>query len=284
MEAIDLLLTEIRPNPEQPRRHFDAEELEGLAQSIRENGVIQPVVVYKNGDGCYHLIDGERRWRAAKLAGLERAPAVVRDCPKADEKNMLAMVANMQRADLTPMEEAQGFQKMVEMGLSITKIAHRLGISYPKVHARLSLLKLESEIQELIKKGVFPTDKRAIDALLAIEDGKHRVKLASKLARQGLRVQTVVMACTKLNDALQAQPAGENVPALHYAVRHAGKVDFPKWDILQQVGKVPPWKEVEKAARITCDRCPLRETASAVICKDCPALLMLSQLIEQAGG
>lgn len=161
MEAIDVLLTDIRPNPEQPRRYFDEGELAGLAQSIRENGVIQPVVVYKNGDGCYDLIDGERRWRAAWLAGLERVPAVVRKSA-AVEAGELALVANIQRADLTPLEEAQGFQKMVEMGLSITKIAHRLGISYPKVHGRLSLLKLESEIQELIKKGVFPTDKRAI--------------------------------------------------------------------------------------------------------------------------
>ena len=110
------------------------------------------------------------------------------------------------------------------------------------------------------------------------------MKLASKLARQGLRVQTVVTACTKFQEALQAQPAGENVPALHFAVRHSGKVDLPKWDVLQQVGKVPRWKEVEKAARITCESCPLRESASAVICQDCPAVLMISQLIKQAGG
>lgn len=284
MEAIELLLADIRPNPDQPRKMFSVDELKSLGQSMHENGLIQPVVVYKNGDGCYHLIDGERRWRAAKMIGLISIPAVVRDCPKDDEKGILAMVANLQREDLTPIEEAQAFQKMREMGMTVTKIANRLGISYPTVINRLSLLKLDNEILELIKKGTFPTDKRAIDALFSINDSEHRVKLASKLARPGLRIQAVITACAKFNDALQAaQPAGENVPALHYAVRHSGKADLPKWDILHQVGKVPPWKKVEKAARITCDRCPLRETASSVICKDCPAVLLISQLIEQAG-
>ena len=285
MEAIDLLIDSIWPNPDQPRKSFSVQELKSLGQSIQENSLIQPVVVYKNGDGFYHLIDGERRWRAAKMIGMKYISSVVRDGPpQEDEKGLLATVANMQREDLTPIEEATAMQQMKDKGMSTTVIAHRLGISYPKVANRLALLKLDQEIQELINQGKMATDRRVTDALLSIEDPEHRVKLASKLARTGVNIQSVVTACEKFNAALQSQPAGEHVPSLHYAAKHSGKVDLPKWNILKQAGKVPPWSEVEKAATTICDRCPLRETASSVVCKDCPAVLMISQMIKQAGA
>ena len=277
MNAIELTLDQIGINPEQPRKHFGKEELDGLAESIRENGIIQPVVVYKNGDGGYYLIDGERRWLAAKLAGLKQIPAVVQEKP--DRPGLLAMVANLQRADLTPIEEARAYQVLHEGGMAITEIAHRMGISQATVKSRLNLLALEPEIQTLVEKGAMPTDRRAVDALLSIESPKHRVKLAQKLARPGLKIKTVETACRKFQEALEAQPA-RNLPMVDFAVQRAGKADLPKWDMLHQAGQVPPWPIVEQAARRTCDNCLLRDMASAATCKDCPGVVLLMKLIQ----
>lgn len=277
MNAIELTLDQIGINPEQPRKNFGKDELDGLAESIRENGIIQPVVVYKNGDGRYHLIDGERRWRAAKLAGLKQVPAVIQEKP--DRPGLLAMVANLQRADLTPIEEARAFQMLRDGGMAITEIAHRMGIAHTTVKNRLSLLALEPEIQTLVEKGVMPTNQRAVDALLSIESPKHRVKLAQKLARPGLKIKTVETACRKFREALEAQPAGD-LPALNFAVRRVGMADRPKWDMLRQAGQVPPWEIVEKAARRTCGSCALRDMASAVTCNECPGVVLLVEMIR----
>lgn len=284
MESIELFLNEIRPNPDQPRKQFKQAELESLAESIQANGLLQPVVVYQHFDEGYFLIDGERRWRAAGLAGLKSIPAVVRETVRGNDLGLLAMVANLQREDLSPIEEAQAYQKMIEMGWSISQITYRMGISHPTVVNRLALLELEPEIQQMINADLLPLDRRATDALLSVADSEHRVKLAQKLARPGTSIKTIVAACEKFNAALDAEPAGENVPALHFSARKTGKRNTPKWDMLQQVGKVPPWSAVERAAIDTCAMCPLRDTASAVICGDCPAVLMVGQLIRQANN
>ena len=177
----------IRPNPKQPRKHFDQGELESLAASIRENGVILPIVIYKNGDGFYHLVDGERRWRAAKMAGLTEIPVSIRT--SGEDAGILAMVANLQREDLSPIEEGQAYQQMRDAGMSLNDIAQRMGIAHATVNCRLNLLKLEPKIQDLVARNLLPTDKRAIDALLSVKNSDHRVKLAGKLAREGCKVK-----------------------------------------------------------------------------------------------
>jgi hypothetical protein len=163
--------------------------------------------------------------------------------------------------------------------MAITEIAHRMGIAHATVKNRLSLLALEPEIQTLVEKGVMPTDRRVVDALLSIESPKHRVKLAQKLARPGLKIKTVETACRKFREALEAQPA-KDLPMVNFAVRRAGKVDRPKWDMLHQAGQIPPWPIVEQAARHTCDSCVLRDMASAVTCKECPGVMLLVKLIQ----
>jgi ParB family chromosome partitioning protein len=271
-------LDRILPNPDQPRKHFDQGELESLAASIRENGVILPVVVYKNGDGFYHLVDGERRWRAAKMAGLSEIPVSIRT--SGDDAGILAMVANLQREDLSPIEEGQAYQKMRDAGMSLNDIALRMGIAHATVNNRLNLLKLEPKIQDEIKKSLLPTDKRAVDALLSIKNSDHRVKLACKLAREGCKVKTVIAACEKFNAAIDAQPAGKSLPALAHATLRTGKVDGAKWNLFKELGKVPPWTSVIHAASDTCERCPLRDSASSVICRDCPAVMLVAALIQ----
>jgi ParB/RepB/Spo0J family partition protein len=280
MQIINLSLDRIDVNPEQPRKVFEIESLQGLAQSIRESGLIQPVAVYKNGDGKYHLIDGERRWRAAKLAGLKSISAVVEDKP--ERPGLLAVIANLQREDLNPIEVAQAYRMLKESGLSNAAIAHRIGSSQSTVASRLKLLELEPEIQQMIISETMPSSSRAVDALLSIENSEHRVKMAQKLARTGLKIKTVETACRKFNEAMAAAKP-ENLPAVYFAARKAGEPNLAKWDMLRQAGQVPPWPMVEQAARAVCDGCPLRDTASATICQDCPGVLMISALIRKVG-
>ncbi|HHE72769.1 MAG TPA: ParB/RepB/Spo0J family partition protein, partial [Chloroflexi bacterium] len=139
----------IVPNPHQPRTRIDAEELQTLAASIREHGVIQPLVVTRGEDG-YQLVAGERRWRAAKLAGLTEVPAIIKEvAPR--EMLELALVENIQRADLNPLEEAQAYRHLVEdFGLSQSEVARRVGRSRPTINNLLRLLSASPGVQQAL--------------------------------------------------------------------------------------------------------------------------------------
>jgi ParB family chromosome partitioning protein len=138
-----LALASIRPNPGQPRRHFDSAALAGLADSIRTRGLLQPLIVARDADG-YLLMAGERRWRAAQIAGLETVPALIRD----DDPLEIAMIENLQREDLTPLEEAEGLGQLVErFGYTHETLAEMLGKSRPYVSNTLALRRLPEEIK-----------------------------------------------------------------------------------------------------------------------------------------
>ena len=140
-QPVGIRLSEIEPNPRQPRRDFDAEALAELAESIRENGVITPITLRKTGD-TYQIIAGERRWRAARMAGLHEVPAMVLDVDE-DTAYALALIENLQREDLNPMEEAEGYRRLTqELGLTQDQAAQRVGISRPAVANALRLLAL----------------------------------------------------------------------------------------------------------------------------------------------
>jgi ParB family transcriptional regulator, chromosome partitioning protein len=133
----------VRPNPQQPRRHFDAQALAELAESIKARGLLQPIVVKRDGDG-YLLMAGERRWRAAQLAGLETLPALLRD----DDPLEIAMIENLQREDLTPLEEAEGLGQLIDQfGYTHEAVAELLGKSRPYVSNTLALRRLPEEIK-----------------------------------------------------------------------------------------------------------------------------------------
>ena len=138
-------INSIRPNENQPRKVFDPEKIEELANSIKEHGVIQPIVVRNMGDG-YEIVAGERRWRAARKAGLNEVPCIVRELT--DEQNMLfAIIENMQREDLNPIEEAQGLDRMIKsFGLTQEEVSKSVGKSRPYISNSLRLLKLPDEI------------------------------------------------------------------------------------------------------------------------------------------
>lgn len=278
----------IRPNPKQPRRHFDPEGLNDLAQSIREHGVLIAVIVEgpfaaKAGQSMdiYYLVDGERRWRAAKLAGLESIPAEVRVVDELQhERLILALIANLQREDLNPIEEAEAFQSLREAGLSNNQIGLTLGIRASRVADRLKLMELDPEIRPMIIDGSIPKDLRFVDALLELPTSELRIKTARGLAERRANVKAGVEACQRILEHTRERTIGrDDVPAVVVAVKKEGNVRRSTYDVFAQVGKVPPWLLVALCAKETCDDCAMRDAASAVVCRECPLADFLRRLI-----
>jgi len=184
-------ITLIEPNPFQPRRTFSEASLKQLADSIRSTGVVQPVLL-RHAPGTpdrYHLVAGERRWRAARLAGLEAVPAVVRDLSD-HEALEWALTENLLREDLNPMEVARAYNALQhEFGLSHSEIAERLGVSRVAVTNTLRLLRLPPEVQELIESNQISEGHAR--ALLAVEAPEAQSKLAQRIIQRGLSVRQV---------------------------------------------------------------------------------------------
>ncbi|MBI3248091.1 MAG: ParB/RepB/Spo0J family partition protein [Deltaproteobacteria bacterium] len=196
-----VLVSEIRPNPRQPRRFFDEDRIAELADSIRHQGVLQPLVVRKMEDG-YELIIGERRFRAAQHAGLDRVPVVIKDVSEAESLEM-ALVENIQREELTPIEEALAYrQLMEEFHFTQEEMAQRVGKSRPVVTNLLRILQLPEEIKEEVDRGHLSVGHAR--ALLALGTPEQQVELARKIMRQGLSVRETE---TLVSHTLPAQPA-----------------------------------------------------------------------------
>jgi ParB family chromosome partitioning protein len=184
----ELPISAIRPNPQQPREHFDEEALAALAESIREVGVLQPVLVRDAGDG-YELIAGERRWRAARRVGLQTVPAIVR---VADDASMLqqAIVENVQREQLNPLEEAAAYQQLIEdFSFTHDEVATRVGKSRAAITNTLRLLQLPPSVQRHLKDGTLRMGHAR--ALLGTPDRAFQEQLARRAATEDLSVREV---------------------------------------------------------------------------------------------
>jgi ParB family chromosome partitioning protein len=182
-------VTSIRPNSHQPRRHFDEESLSALAASVRELGVLQPVLVREAGEGEYELIAGERRWRAAKRAGLPTIPVIVRT---ADDLSSLeqAVVENLHRQDLNPLEEAAAYQQLLEdFAMTHETLAARVGKSRATISNMLRLFQLPPSIQKLVADGSLSSGHAR--ALLGTPDRAFQEALARKVVHDGLSVRAV---------------------------------------------------------------------------------------------
>ena len=182
-------IDEIRPNPHQPRGDFDDEALSGLAESIRSLGLLQPVVVRPDPEGGYFLVAGERRWRAARRAGLHRIPAVIRT---SDDREWLtaALVENLQRADLNPLEEAAAFQQLLEdFGLTHEEVGRRVGRSRAAITNSIRLLGLPASIQARLASGELSAGHAR--ALAAIEDRAFAEHVAKRAVAEGWSVRQV---------------------------------------------------------------------------------------------
>lgn len=182
----EIPVDQINPNPDQPRHHFDDVGLEEMAASMREMGVLQPVVVTTTGDG-FQLIAGERRWRAARRAGLPTIPAVIRET-SGESTLAEALVENVQRQDLTPIEEAHAFQHLLEnYGMTQEQVAQRVGKSRPAISNTLRLLQLPTQIQEMVDRGELSAGHAR--ALVGMEDSKFATHLATKAVDEGWSVR-----------------------------------------------------------------------------------------------
>ena len=189
----------IEPNRDQPRKDFNEEELQELAESIKNYGVLQPLLVQKKGTS-YELIAGERRWRAAKLAGLREVPVVLREYNK-QQAMEIALIENVQRSDLNPIEEAQAYQQLVkEFHLTQEEIAVRISKNRATITNAMRLLKLDSQIQDLLIKGMISSGHAR--ALLSLEDGQLQKKAAQEILDRGLSVRETEKLVKKMGKDL----------------------------------------------------------------------------------
>lgn len=185
-----LRISEVEPNKDQPRKHFDKEALQQLADSIGEHGVIQPLIVRSMPNGNYLIVAGERRWRAAKMAGLSEIPVVIRDDLTDEQAMQIAMIENLQRENLNPIEEALGYKELLDR-YSITqdKLARALGKARSTITNSLGLLAMPNAVQELLRSGKLSAGH--CKALKKIKDEAMMIELAHKTAEGELSVRQV---------------------------------------------------------------------------------------------
>ena len=186
--VMELKITDIEANDNQPRKQFDEEGLMNLAQSIKEHGIVQPIIVRKDGS-IYQIVAGERRWRAARLAGLKTVPVAVKDYT--DEQLLeIALIENLQREDLNPIEEANAYKVLIdEYSLSQEEIGKRIGKSRSAITNSIRLLNLPTEIVDYLIAGKITAGHAR--ALLAIEDDKKKIEIADRIIKENLNVRQV---------------------------------------------------------------------------------------------
>ncbi len=207
---VGIRLSEIEPNPRQPRQDFDPVALEELAQSIRENGIITPITLRKTGD-TYQIIAGERRWRASRLAGLTEIPAIVLDVDE-NTAYALALIENLQREDLNPMEEAEGYRRLTqELGLTQEQAAQRVGRSRPAVANALRLLSLPKSVETLLREKQLSAGHAR--ALLPLEREEVMLKAAHTILEQQLSVRQTEALVKQLQKAPADKP--EKTPDIY---------------------------------------------------------------------
>lgn len=201
-EIEDLPLAEVRPNPYQPRKNFDEKKLAELAESIRENGVLQPIIV-RQSVGGYEIIAGERRCRASELAGQATIPAIIRQF---DESQMMevAILENLQREDLTPLEEAQAYEMLQKnLGLTQEEVSKKMGKSRPYITNYLRLLTLPQKTKGLLQRGELSMGQAR--TLLGLKDKDRIDELAKRVVKEGMPVRKVEALVAKMNERGQKQ-------------------------------------------------------------------------------
>ena len=204
--SVSLPIAQVEPGLKQPRKRFDQASLADLADSIRTHGIIQPLTVRRLASGYYQIIAGERRWRAAKLAGLDQVPAVIIEAD--DRKVMeLGLIENLQREDLNPIEEALGYKALVEdYGLTQEEVARQVGKSRPAVANALRLMALPDAIRQLLEEGKLSAGHGR--ALLTLSDGSLQRKLAQKVIAEDLSVRQTEALAKRLPAAAEDEANG----------------------------------------------------------------------------
>ncbi len=218
-ELAHIAVDQIHANPSQPRKRFESEGVSGLAESIKAQGLIQPVVVRPRLEGGYELIAGERRWRAAREAGLATVPAVLRDADDRDTL-LLGLVENVAREDLSPIEEGRAYAVLIdEFALSLGELAERVGKSKPTVSNRIRLLELPEDVLAMIARREL-TEGHA-RAVLAVPDQDGRRRLARRIVKEGLSVRAAERAARWAGARTKERRTTTVDPALALRVKEA---------------------------------------------------------------
>jgi ParB family chromosome partitioning protein len=221
-ELTELPVETVHPNPRQPRKRHDSEAAHGLADSVRAQGVIQPVVVRSRAAGGFELIAGERRWRAAREAGLATVPAIVRDADDRDSL-LLALVENVAREDLSPVDEARACALLIdEFGLSLGDVSERVGRSKPAVSNRMRLLDLSDDVLAMVERGELSEGHAR--AVLAVPDQEGRRRLAREIVKKGMSVRAAEQRARWAGARQKPRVKGAPIdPALSARVRGAAE-------------------------------------------------------------
>jgi len=197
-------IDKLEPNPYQPRSRFDENGLAELAASVKQSGLLQPVLVRRVEGGRFQIVAGERRWRAARMAGLEAVPAIVREVSDAEALE-LALIENLQREDLDPLERAAAYQQLIDKaGLTIEQVAQRLGQSRANVSNYLRLLKLGDEIREMISAGQLGMGQAR--ALLGVSNPQRQLAIARMAVRRNLSVRQVEELARRAEQPAASEP------------------------------------------------------------------------------
>lgn len=219
-----LRLTEIEPNRNQPRKEFDEQALSELADSIREHGIIQPLLVRPLETGGYQLVAGERRWRAARMIGLAEVPVVIKEMTETEVME-LALIENLQRQDLNPLEEAAGYRElMTTYGLTQDQVAKRVGKSRSAVANCLRLLTVPEEIQPFLRSGQLSAGH--VKALAGMSDREEMVRIAKSAADKGLSVREVERQVQSFTAPRPSSPSGEEKEAFYKELELAMNVEL----------------------------------------------------------
>ena len=218
-EKATLRLSQIEPDKNQPRKVFEKEALEQLAASIREHGLIQPIIVAPHGEGRYRIIAGERRWRACRLAELEEIPVLIREYSP-QEVSEISLIENLQREDLNPIEEAMGYRNLMETyGLTQEQIAQKVSKSRPAITNAMRLLALPEQILDFLKTGELSAGHAR--ALLSLEDQDTQLALANKIIIESLNVRQAEELVKKSKKAPAEKPKAD--PAVVQAIQELEK-------------------------------------------------------------
>ncbi len=210
IEVLKIDIDKILPNEYQPRKIFKDETLEDLAESIKEKGVLQPVIVSKVGDGSFRLIAGERRWRAAAMAGLKSIPAIIKET-SSQEAIEIALIENIQREELNAIETAEAFQRLLkEFSLSQEDLSKRVGKDRATISNYLRILKLPDEIKVFLNDNTLSIGHAK--ALLTLESRQKQIEAAKEIIKKGLSVRASEALCKRLSKPLKQVKRKEKLP------------------------------------------------------------------------
>jgi len=262
-------------NPEQPRSNIDEVDLNGLALSMDSSGLIQPITVDRVGKNKYQLVDGERRWRAAQLLGWTMIDAHIRNNGSRSDNLLLdAMVANIQKAGMSILDEARAYQKLMEVVGSGTKVAELVGVSVATVYNRIDLLKFNRQIQTWFDQRKLPFSPSVISALKNLPE-EERMAVAVIAVRFKSRPASILKRCKKI--MVDGAPAYDPVPRkkteIEFEDGHFNILEFARPDTQGDLSD-----DVQDAALKTCRKCLLYEDASPANCKQCPLVEFLKKI------